>query len=106
MWADDAKTLKRSVKASEEALRAWKNQRSPGDEMLTTIYLAMSSARLGDLDASLAAVAPVLEQPIEHHFSWVRKRLNQLDEILAQHFPDSQAAAEEREVLSAYVHAA
>ncbi|MFF0453348.1 multiprotein-bridging factor 1 family protein [Nocardia africana] len=106
MWAEDAKTLRRSVKASEEALRAWKIQRSPGDEMLTTIYLAMSSARLGDLDASLAAVAPVLEQPIEHHFSWVRKRLNQLDELLAKHFPDSQAAAEEREVLSAYVHAA
>ncbi|SUH72023.1 Uncharacterised protein [Nocardia africana] len=106
MWADDLKTLNRSIKASEEALQAWRVQRSPGDEMLTTIYLAMANARVGDLDASLAAVSPVLEQPIEHHFSWVRKRLNQLDGLLAQHFPGSREAEEERQTLRAYVHAA
>lgn len=105
MWADDAKTLNRSIKASEEALHAWQVQRSPGDEMLTSIYLAMANARVGHLDASLAAVSPVLEQPIEHHFSWVRKRLNQLGNILAQRFPDSKEAAEERATLRAYVHA-
>ncbi|NQE88079.1 helix-turn-helix domain-containing protein [Nocardia terpenica] len=106
MWADDSKTLTKSITASEDALRAWKVQRSPGDEMLTTIYLAMANARVGDLDASLAAVSPVLEQPIEAHFSWVRKRLNQLDGLLAKHFPDSKDAQEERETLRAYVHAA
>lgn len=105
MWADDSATLRRSITASEAALDAWKVQRSPGDEMLTTIYLAIANARLGDLDASLAAVAPVLSQPIEAHFSWVRKRLHQLDQTLAQQFPDSKTAAAERETLKAYTHA-
>ncbi|WP_306355823.1 MULTISPECIES: helix-turn-helix transcriptional regulator [unclassified Nocardia] len=106
MWADDPKMLRRSITASEDALTAWQVQRSPGDEMLTTIYLAMANARIGDLDASLAAVSPVLAQPIEAHFSWVRKRLNQLDSLWAEHFPDSKTAAEERKTLRAYVHAA
>lgn len=105
MWADDKKTLCKSIKASEAALDAWKVQRSPGDEMLTTIYLAMANARVGDLDASVAAVAPVLNQPISAHFSWVRKRLKQLDGLWALHFPDSRTAREERETLQAYVHA-
>ncbi|WP_067722836.1 helix-turn-helix domain-containing protein [Nocardia yamanashiensis] len=106
MWAEDPKTLRKSVAASEDALKAWKVQRSPGDEMLTTIYLASANARLGDLDASLAAVAPVLEVSIEHHFSWVRKRLNQLESLLGKHFPNSAVASEMRETLTEYVHAA
>ena len=106
MWADEPKILRKSVTASTEAIAAWQVQHSPGDEMLTQIYLASASARLGDLDSSLAAVAPVLEKPISAHFSWVRKRLNQLEGLLAEHFPDSQVAGEMRETLSAYVHAA
>jgi hypothetical protein len=105
MWADEPKILRKSVSASTEAIAAWKVQHSPGDEMLTQIYLASANARLGDLDSSLAAVAPVLEKPISAHFSWVRKRLNQLDGLLLTHFPDSQVANDMRETLSAYVHA-
>lgn len=105
MWADDDKTLRKSIKASQEALDAWHVQRSPGDEMLSTIYLSMANARLGDLDGSLAAVAPVLETPIEAHFSWVRKRLNQLDGLLGENFPDSKVASDMQKTLKAYVHA-
>ncbi|MFC8529180.1 multiprotein-bridging factor 1 family protein [Nocardia sp. NPDC057227] len=106
MWAEEPQLLRKSVRASEDAIRAWQAQRSPGDEMLSHIYLASAAARLGDLDASLAAVAPVLETPISAHFSWVRKRLNQLDALLAAHFPNSSAAAAARETLQAYVLAA
>lgn len=106
MWADDPTVLRKSARASEDAIRAWQVQRSPGDEMLSQIYLASASARLGDLDASLAAVDPVLITPISAHFSWVRKRLRQLDELLAEHFPDSAVAADARERLRAYVLAA
>ncbi|MGW6427479.1 hypothetical protein ACWF82_32810 [Nocardia sp. NPDC055053] len=74
--------------------------------MLSQIYLASASARLGDLDASLAAVEPVLLSPISAHFSWVRKRLKQLDGLLAENFADSAAAADARETLRAYVLAA
>lgn len=57
-----------AVKASNDALAAWKVQYSPGDEMLTQIYLASASAsaRLGELDDAIAAVAPVLEKPPSH----------------------------------------
>ncbi len=104
MWADERRILRKSVKASERAIDAWQVQRSPGDEMLSQIYLASANARLGDLDASLAAVTPVLESPISAHFSWVRKRLNQLEGLLSQNFPDSAVAAEMRETLTTYVH--
>ena len=104
MWADDENILRKSVKASERAIDAWQIQRSPGDEMLSQIYLASANARLGDLDASLAAVTPVLESPISAHFSWVRKRLNQLEGLLGQNFPDSAVAGEMLETLTTYVH--
>jgi hypothetical protein len=74
--------------------------------MLSQIYLASASARLGDLDGSIAAVAPVLENPISAHFSWVRKRLNQLERLLSEHFPDSTVAGDMRETLVSYVHSA
>ncbi|MEV0339652.1 helix-turn-helix domain-containing protein [Nocardia sp. NPDC050713] len=106
MWADEPKILRKSVQASNDAIAAWQVQRSPGDEMLSQIYLASASARLGDLDGSISAVSPVLETPISAHFSWVRKRLKQLEALLAQHFPDSRVAAETRETLKAYVHSA
>lgn len=106
MWADDPRVLRKSALASEDAIRAWQVQRSPGDEMLSQIYLASASARLGDLDSSLAAVEPVLLSPISAHFSWVRKRLKQLDGLLADNFPDSAAAADARATLRAYVLAA
>jgi transcriptional regulator with XRE-family HTH domain len=105
MWAGDKKVLQKSARASEDAIKAWKVQRSPGDEMLSQIYLATANARLGELDDAIAAVTPVLENPISAHFSWVRKRLNQLDELLGKRFPDSVVAADMRETLTAYVHA-
>ncbi|MFD6393156.1 helix-turn-helix domain-containing protein [Nocardia sp. NPDC060259] len=103
MWAEDKKTLRKSARASEDAIDAWQVQRSPGDEMLSQIYLATAEARLGDLDGSIAAVTPVLENPISAHFSWVRKRLRQLDGLLGEHFPDSAPASEMRETLGAYI---
>ncbi|MBO0852401.1 MAG: helix-turn-helix domain-containing protein [Nocardia sp.] len=106
MWAEDLATLRKSAKASEDAIAAWQVQRSPGDEMLSQIYLATAHARLGDLDASIAAVTPVLESPLTAHFSWVRKRLNQLDELLLERFPDSRVAGDAHITLRAYIHAA
>jgi transcriptional regulator with XRE-family HTH domain len=106
MWADEPKILHKSVKASNDAIAAWKEQHSPGDEMLTQIYLASANARLGELDDSIAAVTPVLDKPISAHFSWVRKRLHQLDGLLGDNFPDSQVATDMRQTLQAYVHAA
>jgi hypothetical protein len=106
MWAEHPKILRKSVKASNDAIAAWKMQHSPGDEMLTQIYLASASARLGELDDAIAAVAPVLEKPLSAHFSWVCKQLNQLDGLLGHNFPDSRVAADVRQALRAYVHAA
>jgi len=106
MWGEKPKTLKQSVRASEDAIEAWQQQRSPGDEMLSQIYLATANARLGELDASMAAIAPVLELPITAHFSWVRKRLSQLDSLLGENFPDSGTAADAKTTLQAYVHSA
>lgn len=106
MWAEDPAILRRAVKASHEAIAAWKETNSPGDEMLTYIYLATACARLGDLDGSIEAVAPILERPVTASFSWVKKRMNQLDELLGKHFPNSRVADDVRETLQAYIHAA
>jgi transcriptional regulator with XRE-family HTH domain len=105
MWAEDPAALRRSVAASEAAIDAWQDQRSPGDEMLSQVYLATANAKLGDLDASIAALRPVLDQPITAHFSWVRKRLTQLAALLDERYPKSATAGELREELCAYVHA-
>ncbi|MGH3516448.1 MAG: hypothetical protein ACRDQ7_03340 [Haloechinothrix sp.] len=104
MWAEDAAALRLSVAASTEAIGTWQQQRSPGDEMLSQVYLATANAKLRDLDASIAALRPVLDQPITAHFSWVRKRLNQLATLLGERYPSSGTAAETREELRAYVH--
>lgn len=106
MSAEDPKLLRKSVKASNDAIAAWKVQHSPGDEMLTQIYLASAWARLGGLDDAIAAIAPVLEQPLSAHFSWVRKQLNQLDGLVGQNFPDSRVATEMRQTLRAYADGA
>ncbi|MEV6340281.1 helix-turn-helix transcriptional regulator [Nocardia vinacea] len=106
MWADDPTILRKAVKASKEAIAAWKEQTSPGDEMLTYIYLATACTRLGDLDGSIEAVSPILERPVTASFSWVKKRMSQLDELVGRHFPDSRIAAETQEILRAYVQAA
>ncbi|MEG8180245.1 helix-turn-helix domain-containing protein [Nocardia terpenica] len=106
MWAEDPAILRKAVKASHEAIAAWKETNSPGDEMLTYIYLATACARLGDLDGSIEAVAPILERPVTASFSWVKKRMNQLDELLGKHFPNSRVADDMRETLQAYIHAA
>ncbi|MRH86597.1 hypothetical protein GFY24_03775 [Nocardia sp. SYP-A9097] len=106
MWSDDPAILKQAIKASHEAIAAWKESTSPGDEMLTYIYLATACARLGDLDSSIEAVGPILERPVTASFSWVKKRLNQLDELLLEHFPDSKNAQEARATLQSYIHAA
>lgn len=104
MWSDDLRVLERSVSASESAIIAWQSESSPGDEILSQIYLAIASARLGDLDGSIAAVTPVLVNPVTAHFSWVRKRLRQLSALLAVQFPDSAIGAEMRRTLEGYVH--
>lgn len=116
MWAPDKKILTRSASASEAAITEWQRLRGVsatdlppdsmtglGDEMLSQIYLATAQARLGNLDESIAAVQPVLDLPMNTHFSWVRKRLNELDGLWAKHFPDSLVAEASREVLKGYV---
>lgn len=116
MWAPDKKILLRSAQASDAAIAEWQRIRGVavaelppdsmtglGDEMLSQIYLATAHARLGNLDESIQAVQPVLDLPMDTHFSWVRKRLKELDGLLAKHFPDSLVAANQREVLKGYV---
>jgi transcriptional regulator with XRE-family HTH domain len=105
MWAEDPAALRRSVAASQAAIDSWQDQPSPGDEMLSQVYLATANTKLGDLDASIAALRPVLNQPITAHFSWVLKRLTQLTALLGERYPKSVTAEELREELRAYVHA-
>ncbi|MFE3195414.1 helix-turn-helix domain-containing protein [Nocardia sp. NPDC059240] len=106
MWADEPAILRLAIKSSHEAIAAWQETKSPGDEMLTYIYLATACARLGDLDGSIEAVNPILERPLTASFSWVKKRLGQLDDLLDEHFPGSQSALEARDTIQAYIRAA
>lgn len=103
MWAEEPAILRRAVAASKEAIAAWQDAHSPGDETLTHIYLATACVRLGDLDGSMDAIDPILARPLTASFSWVKKRLNQLNELTETYFPDSQLAAEMRYKVQSYI---
>ncbi|WP_158886102.1 helix-turn-helix domain-containing protein [Amycolatopsis anabasis] len=104
IWARDPSALRRSLASSSEAIAHWKHQPSPGDEMLSQVYLGIANAKLGELDAAESALRPVLDQPIDRHFSWVRKRLHQLADYLKTHYPGAETAISMREELQSYTH--
>jgi len=108
MWLPEKRALNIAAERSAMAIEIWKRepieQRSLDDEALAHVYRATALLRLGDIDAAMNAVRPVLELPEERRISWLAKRVNNLASILSRdpRFSGSRIAASAREELEAY----
>lgn len=61
---------------------------------LTCGNAATAHARLGDLDAAMAAVEPVLALDVAERISWLRKRVRELAALIAGRCAGSASADE------------
>lgn len=86
MWLSEPQALRRAVDDARAAIALWERetpeQRSLDDEALAHVYLATAHLRLGEVDAAVAAVRPVLELPEERHISWIRRRIGGLAAVV------------------------
>lgn len=107
MWLPDRAALDRACRDAQTAIDTWEHepveQRSLDDEALAHVYLATARLRLGEVDAAMAAVRPVLDLPEERLISWIRRRVGGLAELLdAPRFAGSQTTEDARDELVAF----
>jgi len=92
MWIPDKNVLGRAVTDATDAIDLWHDEpaesRPVDDEMLAHVYAATAHTRLGDLDAAMHMVRPVLGLPAEQRISWITKRVGEL----AQHMQSGRFA--------------
>ena len=58
-------------------------ERSLADEALAHVYAATASLALGDLDAAVADLEPILGLPPERRISWIKRRLDRISGMLS-----------------------
>ncbi|WP_214369784.1 helix-turn-helix domain-containing protein [Pseudonocardia sp. H11422] len=107
MWLSDRSALNRACRDADTAITTWEHepveQRSLDDEALAHVYLATARLRLGEIDAAMAAVRPVLELPEDRLISWIRRRVGGLAALLdTPQFARSRAAEDARDELVAF----
>lgn len=107
MWVTDEDALQIAEASALSAISMWENEtaetRSLDDEALTHVYLATARLRLGEVAGAMEAVKPIIELPEERQISWIRKRVGELEPLLADgRYSNSVAAADAREILKAY----
>lgn len=97
MWIPEKTALTRAVRDAETAIEMWEGEgpdtRSLDDERLAHVYAATAYTRLGDLDAAMQAVEPVLALEGADRISWLRKRVSELADLIQA--TDTGTAAEE-----------
>lgn len=86
MWLPDHNALSRAVRDAGVAIDMWQHepsdQRNLDDEALAHIYQATAHIRLGDIDAGMDAVQPILDLPAERQISWITRRLTELASLI------------------------
>lgn len=87
MWLPDRDALTRAVHDAGAAIDLWQHepadQRNLDDEALAHIYQATAYIRLGDIDAGMNAVQPILDLPVDRQISWITRRLAELASLIA-----------------------
>jgi hypothetical protein len=104
MWLPDRRALKVATRSAVTAIETWKHeppeQRSLDDEALAHVYLATAHLKLGEVDGAMAAVRPIIDLPADRQISWIRKRIGELSDILADdRFLNSPKARDARDEL-------
>jgi hypothetical protein len=106
-WLPDRRALEISARSAEEAIEIWSREpvhhRSLDDESLAHVYLATARIQMGQIDAAVDAVEPVLNLPSERRISWIRKSVGELAVLLdGDRYRKSVIAASARDRLVGY----
>ncbi len=104
IWSSDKRSLSTAANSAVEAIELWRREPDKecvlDDEVLAYVYLAIARLKLGEIDGALEAVSPVLNLPAERKTAWMRRRVANLRELLAQdRYRDSDAAVSARQDL-------
>lgn len=111
MWIPDTAVLRRAAADATAAIDMWAGEpdesRPADDEALAHVYAATAHTRLGDLDAAMSAVRPVLGLPPEQRISWITKRVGELAQRMQSgRFAGSVTAASAVDELQRFTGAA
>ncbi len=86
IWLPGVNDARVAAAESESAIRLWQSgpdeERSNVDEGLAHIYLATARLHLGELDAVLESLQPVLTIPVQQRVSWHGKRLRRVEDLM------------------------
>lgn len=107
IWLPKAADAERAVREARQAIETWEGEtpeaRSLDDEALAHVYQATAHLQLDELDASYAALRPILDLPEERQISWIKKRMGRIEGMLsAERYHGSSLADELREEIRSY----
>lgn len=107
IWVTGADNQRRAEREASAAIHSWETgpegERSLDDEALARVYVATARARLGELEGTREALAPILDLPPERRISWIGKRMTRIVDLLAEPpYDDSPTACDVREEIVSY----
>jgi tetratricopeptide (TPR) repeat protein len=107
IWLPGKADNRRARAQAREAITLWQasgpEDRSLADEALAHVYAATASLAVGDLEAAVADLEPILGLPPRRRISWIVKRLDRVSGMLAgPPYAGGALAAETLERIAAY----
>jgi tetratricopeptide (TPR) repeat protein len=103
IWLQGGRDARRAAASAESAIHLWQqgpaDERSLDDEHLARIYAATAYVQLGEIEAAIAHLQPVLSLPPEQQISWILKRMIRVADILTARYPTDPAAADTIEAI-------
>lgn len=106
IWLPGSRDNQQARRQAHAAIGLWEQagrQRSVADEALAHVYAATASLAVGELDAAIVDLEPILGLPPERRISWIRKRLDRVSRMLAApSYLGNRVAAETLERIGAY----
>jgi len=99
IWLQGGEDARRAVVSAETAIDLWKagpaEDRSLDDERLAHIYAATGYVQLGEVEAAVAHLQPILHLPAEDQISWIIKRADRVADMLsARRYAGDRLAAD------------
>lgn len=107
IWLRGQSDNRRARAQAHEAIRLWRasgpEDRSLADEALAHVYAATAALAIGDLEAAVADLEPILGLPPERRISWIVRRLDRVSGRLAsRRYAGNGLAAETLERICGY----
>ena len=106
IWLDGGDDARRARDQAHTAIEVWEgggSERSVADEALAHIYAATGALQLHELEQAMVDLEPILSLPAGNQISWIAKRMDRIDRILAEPPFNTDAQARDlRERIKAY----